>query len=128
MSIQLRESMAMRFIDMRILIQAIKLSKLFKIDNEKFSVEEQKNIEDLELILFERFLLESSIEVDCLLYHDEDMLKLIEMIHLSLNEKFFVTLNEQIKAHKLNIEEFLVNNLHLEQQPDPKHRDENLFE
>lgn len=81
--------MAMRFIDMRILIQSIKLSKAFKIESNKFSAEEQKNIEDLDTILFERFLLESSIEVDCLLYHDEDMLKLIETIHSSLNEQFF---------------------------------------
>jgi len=78
--------MAMRFIDMRILIQSIKLSKAFKIENIKFTTEEQKNIEDLDTVLFERFLLESSIEVDCLLYHDEDMLKLIETIHSSLNE------------------------------------------
>ena len=84
----------MRFIDMRILIQSIKLSKAVKFDNGKFSAEERKNIAGLEVVLYERFLLESSIEVDCLLYHDEDMLKLIETIHSSLKEDFFTKLNE----------------------------------
>jgi len=94
----------------------------------RFSADEWKNIDRLDAILFERFLLESSIEVDCLLYHDEDMLRLIETIYSGLNKSFFTALNEQIKSHKLHIEQFLVDNIHLEQQPDPKHRHENLFE
>ncbi|EAR91599.2 NACHT domain protein (macronuclear) [Tetrahymena thermophila SB210] len=104
----------LRYVEMKVLIQTYKLISIFELKlnmSKYFSDSDIKNIEQLKMQIFEKFLQESSCEINCIIYDDEQLLKLIENIDSSLDESYFQQYKEKLKILKQNMENLIIANI-----------------
>ncbi|KAL4489273.1 hypothetical protein ABPG72_006337 [Tetrahymena utriculariae] len=104
----------LRYVEMKILIQTYKLVSIFeqKLNMPQyFSGSEIKNIDQLKMQIFEKFLQESSCEINCIIYDDEQLLKMIENIDSSLDDSYFQQYKQKLNLLKQNMENLIIANI-----------------